>query len=703
MDLSPNRRNYIREQLQSSLSIIGIPIKEHPDLIEACFVAIKSIGESQLYGSLDIGKRIDDIARAAKQSKVLTKEKIIAQPFLLLGVKPKETGPAKTPPHSAEVEKTIPSDQEIVHAAIKNRFFTGHFPTKGSKNSQLPETSAAWHKIISELVKRKTTILKLVKDFYPDASHEFKAGKKKRKLSTLKLMPSDLMIAEAGLKYFNTNGRMPNTWSKKAELPEFSILWPAIIKNLQGRKTTVSEIVKEFYPDTFRKAEKTAKERKKHDGKIMPSDQEIAEAAVKIKTATGRLPDMGSKASGLPENSYSWATIIPTLRKRGTTISRVVKKFYPDTLQNTTKAKERKPRIVKTMPSDQIIAEKALKIKTATGRFPDMGSKKHELPEDSYPWSAILPSLTKRGTTISRVVREFYPDEFKNAKKPVKERIGRAPKNIKTPVNFIPDHEAIADAAIAVKGETGYLPNLKSRKLGLPKGSAEWATIIQSLQQKGFTLVAVIGKYYKNFLNEVEKPAPAFTTKGKLSTAFVAPSRKKPVWAAPVSTERDTSAVKVAAKTAPAEASPLSATFTEKMAAPLAGPAMPEPESPAPARLERLQTKTTPQSLAFPNKFMPPLEVIAQAGWEYQKAKGKKPDMNSKSEFLPEGSHSWPALILAHLKGENVLRKLMERFPDKDAKQAPCRHSAEYNARASAANMNRRSHPDKPSTPACKL
>ncbi len=230
----------------------------------------------------------------------------------------------------------------------------------------------------------------------------------------------------------------------------------------------------------------------------------------------------------------------------------------------------------------------------------------------------------------------------------------------------------IADSAINVREVTGYLPNPKNRKDGLPKGSAEWGVIIPALRAQGFTLIGVVTKYYPGVLQQVT----AAPVNGQaLARSFSQPAAK----ARPA----DTPPKDVLPVQKPASA-PLAASFAPSVVRPQA-----VPPPPAPAREKTKAPVAIVQPVAVQLKVMPPLDVIAQAAWMYQNTHGRKPDMRSGAEFLPEDSHAWPALILAHLKGDNVLRNLMERYPDN------ARRTGHFNGTANPHRVNgHTAHPE---------
>lgn len=590
MNITPNRRTYIRERFETSLGEIGVPLCQHPDIIAACFIAIKEMPEVQLHDSVfDIRRRIDEIALKHNLPKQEAREKILAQPRILFGLQ--EFVSAETPATSVappvnipEIKKIMPSDEEIAIAALKIKFLTKSLPNRGSKRMHLPDTSPDWYVILSNIKERGTTIKKIVLECYPWALKDSETFRKKRKVSTLQFLPSDRVIADSALRFKDDNGQLPNSWGKKIGLPELSAPWPAIIRSLQ---------------------------------------------------------------------------------ERGLTISAIVREFYPESLQHFSNAKEKKSRTGKIIPTDQQLADAALKIKAETGRLPNMSSKKSELPDDSYPWSAILPKLTERGTSIGTIVREYHPNSFMKSERQAARRPQRGTTVEKMSRNFIPDHETIADCAINVREVTGYLPNPKNRKSGLPKGSAEWGTIISSLQSQGFTLIGVVSKYYPGvFQQNVVNPSNT----RKLAPSFTQPSAKAP-------------SNHAVPKDEPPAQEPLrdphTVTFTSYSTKPkISAPA------PAPVQSKPKISVNAVQPVAVQLKKMPDMNVIAQAAWMYHNTHGRIPDMRSGAEFLPADSHSWPALILAHLKGDNVLRNIMKRYPDNT------RRTAHFNGNAAPHTVN---------------
>lgn len=243
MDISPNRRNYIRERLQDSFGKIGIPVSQQPSLIDAYFKAVKSRGASQFYeATFDVEKRIDQIARETRQPRARTKEQVLAQPHLLLAQL------QKPPVNTSKQGKIIPGDREIADAALAIKQNTGKLPTPMSKHSGLPEGSIGWSILIRlTLPQRGVTVKSMVLEFYPDA---FKKPVPFRRVRAV--VPDDETIARAAIKIMQSKSRLPNNRDKHDELPPGSAGWATIPAHLRNRGTSIKQLVKIYCLDDYR-------------------------------------------------------------------------------------------------------------------------------------------------------------------------------------------------------------------------------------------------------------------------------------------------------------------------------------------------------------------------------------------------------------------------------------------------------------------
>lgn len=434
----------------------------------------------------ETGKDRDTIIR-----EVLEKANIT--PAMVQALKD-ERAEARTKRLSETASKLIlPDDKTLADASYAVLQETGSLKDRKKIKLNLPENSLSVDRIVLKLRIRKTTLKKLVLQYYPDAFERLETHKNHSKQREVMPLAARKVVAEAAYKIKMAIGRLPNASNKSEGLPEGSPSWTTIISRYREAGTSLGKVVKEFYPD--------APPPRARSKKPIPPDAVLAKTAYAIKVATGGLPNFRNKNEGLPEGSAGWGIIIATLRERGTTLRKIVQEFYPDAFKKAKKAKTA-PKNLKFMPPDDVIAGAGYKVKISTGKLATASSKHAKLPEGSFGWSHILyKHLPSRGITLAQIVQKYHPDAFD---RPKKEAVPGAKKPL-------PPNAVIAQAAYRIKQKSRCLPNSKNKYEELPDGSPGWATIIAGLRERGTTLKKIVHEFYpeaqtRRVLRRTSKP-----------------------------------------------------------------------------------------------------------------------------------------------------------------------------------------------------
>lgn len=79
----------------------------------------------------------------------------------------------------------------------------------------------------------------------------------------------------------------------------------------------------------FKRAARVKSPARPKHGTYIPTDQQIADAALNVKFTTGSFPDNSSGHDGLPEGSIGWFRILKLLPMRDLTVRKLVKQVYP--------------------------------------------------------------------------------------------------------------------------------------------------------------------------------------------------------------------------------------------------------------------------------------------------------------------------------------------------------------------------------------
>lgn len=86
MDISSNRRTYIRELLQTNLGMAGIPLEEHGAFISSCLSVVKGMTEKPLKDKIfDVSACISSLSQRESITTDAAKERLLKNPALLFG------------------------------------------------------------------------------------------------------------------------------------------------------------------------------------------------------------------------------------------------------------------------------------------------------------------------------------------------------------------------------------------------------------------------------------------------------------------------------------------------------------------------------------------------------------------------------------------------------------------------------------------
>lgn len=405
------------------------------------------------------------------------------------------------------MSKFVPDDATIVACARKVREITGKNPDENSGRACLPPNSAGWIWILRDLRKRETTLKKLMIEHGVDL----------KILSTRRCigLPEDKVIAKAGIEVCKLKGHFPRKEDKYLCLPEGSISWPAIIKRLQERGTSVLALAKKFYPEEVANLKR---ERTISRTKSLPPDDVIAMAIDQFRLLHNmRFPVDKDRHECLDKNGPGWYVIRRRIKaERGLTLKEFWEQQRPELQQANTDLS------AKDDLGKEIALDKNMPEPSPAPSGPSTGPEPHakekiQGPEyitpvmviasdDTLTQSPIQPEKTQQPAQ-DNVERQTSPD--KNTPQPstapvsLKDTDSKAPqqasplykgeriqeqegliKKFQDSTKTFPSDDTIINATISMYKAYTVFPRLTDGHSFLPEGSYCWAFIIQKLRKE---------------------------------------------------------------------------------------------------------------------------------------------------------------------------------------------------------------------------
>lgn len=315
----------------------------------------------------------------------------------------------------------------------------------------------------------------------------------------MKKYPALDVIIDAALVFKAQHKRLPKAEDRNACLPEDSPGWGSIIPGYLRAKqqTTLSKLISE--------REGYAIGKNGHKLNIMPSDDDIARAAVQHLKEKGKWPVSKPTAEFLPQDSLSWRVVLERMKDRGLSMAALIEQKQPAFAD----VKNKDPY---NLPDNQTIVDAAILFIKKFNRIPSTTSKRKFLPPDSYGWAVVINALPKeRNKTIRQLIAAHlakHPDPDISLQIRRACRGERPKRHINAPAdrknNFIADAD-IARYATDFYNNRHRLPSWYDGKASLPSGKTSWNTIISTLERKGKTIGDLVTHFSQAQVTETPK------------------------------------------------------------------------------------------------------------------------------------------------------------------------------------------------------